>query len=253
MDGIFGKDAVTEAPEVEVSTPDTDAKKQKLKMMKEVLKETINSEPGFTDNLRRLSNSLKVVKTLGYGKTGNVKVDKEVEKASGDRKLVPTSQIVGYRIQNIGTEAIEYETEEYKQDASGKFVGTRVTKTLKAGDSCDLTREYMTKLCSRPEISFTLVNGKITSSSRKAKTIKEELSAYYFSFNKAEDGTTIQVNDDEVKVSIDKDGVVLPEFVETFGYLNNPKEAKSKEKGSKFTTQDLAANYVRKLLEKQGV
>ena len=111
-------------------------------------------------------------------------------------------------------------------------------------------------LCSRPEISFTLANGKIVSSSKKnAKSLKEELAAYYFAFNKAEDGTTPQVNDDEVKLSVDDaDGKVKPEYVESFGYLNNPKEGRAaRTKGAKYTTQDLAANYIHKLLEEQGI
>lgn len=251
MDAIFGQEAT--AP-VAAEAVDTAARKEKVAAMKASLKETVQTSPDFASKLRRLSNSIKVVNTLGYGKGGNIVVDK---KASGDaRVLKPTSAICGYKLENIGTEAIEYTTEVFTQDETGKFVGQVVTKQWNPGETINLTRQYTTMLCSRPEISFTLANGKIVSSSKKnAKSLKEELAAYYFAFNKAEDGTTPQVNDDEVKLSVDDaDGKVKPEYVESFGYLNNPKEGRAaRTKGAKYTTQDLAANYIHKLLEEQGI
>lgn len=251
MDAIFGQEAI--AP-VAADAVDTAARKEKVAAMKASLKETVQTSPDFASKLRRLSNSIKVVNTLGYGKGGNIVVDK---KASGDaRVLKPTSAICGYKLENIGTEVIEYTTEVFSQDETGKFVGQVVKKQWAPGETINLTRQYTTMLCSMPEISFTLANGKIVSSSKKnAKSLKEELAAYYFAFNKSEDGTTPQVNDDEVKLSVDDaDGKVKPEYVETFGYLNNPKEGRAaRTKGAKYTTQDLAANYIHKLLEEQGI
>jgi hypothetical protein len=251
MDAIFGQEAT--AP-VAADAVDTAARKEKVAAMKASLKETVQTSPDFASKLRRLSNSIKVVNTLGYGKGGNIVVDK---KASGDaRVLKPTSAICGYKLENIGTEVIEYTTEVFSQDETGKFVGQVVKKQWAPGETINLTRQYTTMLCSMPEISFTLANGKIVSSSKKnAKSLKEELAAYYFAFNKSEDGTTPQVNDDEVKLSVDDaDGKVKPEYVETFGYLNNPKEGRAaRTKGAKYTTQDLAANYIHKLLEEQGI
>lgn len=251
MDAIFGQEAT--AP-VAADAVDTAARKEKVAAMKASLKETVQTSPDFASKLRRLSNSIKVVNTLGYGKGGNIVVDK---KASGDaRVLKPTSAICGYKLENIGTEVIEYTTEVFSQDETGKFVGQVVKKQWAHGETINLTRQYTTMLCSMPEISFTLANGKIVSSSKKnAKSLKEELAAYYFAFNKSEDGTTPQVNDDEVKLSVDDaDGKVKPEYVETFGYLNNPKEGRAaRTKGAKYTTQDLAANYIHKLLEEQGI
>lgn len=251
MDAIFGQEAT--AP-VAAEAVESAARKEKVAAMKASLKETVQTSPDFATKLRRLSNSIKVVNTLGYGKGGNIVVDK---KASGDaRVLKPTSAICGYKLENIGTEVIEYTTEVFTQDETGKFVGQVVKKQWAPGETINLTRQYTTMLCSMPEISFTLANGKIVSSSKKnAKSLKEELAAYYFTFNKNEDGTTPQVNDDEVKLSIsDADGNVKPEYIETFGYLNNPKENKAgRSKSTKYTTQDLAANYIHKLLEEQGI
>ena len=249
MEAVFNNTEVVTNDAVESS-----AKKEKVQAMKAALKETVQTQPDFAKKLRRLSNSIKVVNTLGHGKDGNIVVDKSV--AGEGRALKATSAICGYIFENIGSEAIEYTTEEYAQDETGKYVGTVVKKTLAPGDKVALTRQYMTMFCAQPEISFTLANGKIVSSSKKnAKSIKEELSAYYFSFNKDDNGNAIQVNDDEVKLSVDDaDGKVKPEYVTTFGYLNNPKEGRAaRAKGAKFTTQDLAANYIHKMLQEQGV
>lgn len=251
MDAIFGQEAT--AP-VAAEAVDTAARKEKVAAMKASLKETVQTSPDFASKLRRLSNSIKVVNTLGYGKGGNIVVDKK--ESVNTRVLKPTSAICGYKLENIGTEVIEYTTEVFTQDETGKFVGQVVKKQWNPGETINLTRQYTTMLCSMPEISFTLANGKIVSSSKKnPKSLKEELAAYYFAFNKSEDGTTPQVNDDEVKLSVDDaDGKVKPEYVETFGYLNNPKEGRAaRTKGAKYTTQDLAANYIYKLLEEQGI
>lgn len=254
MDGIFSNATAPAPAEVaEVASTAKEAKKERIEKMKASLRSTIQSDVDFSTKLRRLSNSIKVVNTLGYGKSGNIVLDK----SSTDKRVIkPTSHICGYKLQNIGNEDIEYTTEVFSQDETGKYVGQVVKKQWAPGEVINLTRAYTTALCSIPEISFTLANGKIVCSARKnTKSFKEELAAYYFSFNKSEDGTTVQVNDDEVKLSVDDaDGKVKPEYVETFGYLNNPKEGKAaRAKKPEYTTQDLAANYIHKLLEEQGI
>ena len=249
---VLGAGAALDTTDV-ATDKGNEEKKAKLKEMKDALKATVQSEPDFTEKLRRLSNSLKVVKTLGYGDNGNIIVDKQAS-SKDNRVLKATSQIVGYKIQNIGNEPISYDTEVFTKDETGKFVGSVQTRTMQPGETIVLTRAYTTVLCSRPEISFTLANGKIVSSARKSKkdgNLKDTLAAYYFSFNKDE---SAEVNDDSVKERIDVDKVVKDEFVEVFGYLNNPKESRGvkTKTGSQFTTQDLAANYINKLLQSNG-
>jgi hypothetical protein len=253
MDAIF-QNTGAEAPAVEATAQNTE-KKAKLNAMKAAFKETVQTDPGFTEKLHRLSDSVKVLNTLGYGKGGNIVVDKSAKAAeSGERQLTQTSQIVGYKLQNIGSEAIEYTTEVWQKGADGKFTSSVVTKSFAPGETIVLSRKYMTMFCAVPEISFTLANGRVSLSSKKAKNFDEELASYYFTFNKNEDGTTIQVNDDEVKLAIDVDNVVKDEYLETFGYLNNPKEARlPKAKGAKVTAQDLAANYVARMIAEQGI
>lgn len=256
MDSVFQNAGAT--PEVPVQ-PDSQEKAkraEKVTQMKEAFKATVESDPSFVSRLRRLSKSIKMVNTLGYGEGGNIVVDKNAPADDeGKRKLKATSYTVGYKISNIGEETISYTTEEWVKDPeSGEYKGNTVTKNLAPGESANLTRKYMTMLCAQPEISFTLANGIMVASSRKTfKNLDEELSSYYFRFNREEDGSVVQVNDDEVKISIDVDGVVTPEYEATFGYLNNPKKKRStrERKGSRATVQDLAANYINKLIQEQ--
>lgn len=251
MDEIFGQEATTPvATEAAVN-----AEKERKTALKNAFKETMMENPEFSSKLHTLSNSIKLVNTLGFGTGGNIVVDKKAS-TNGNRVLKQTPAICGYKLQNIGDQVIEYTTEIFSQDETGKFVGQVVKKQWNPGETIDLTRQYTTMLCAIPEISFTLANGKIIpSQKKKPKSLKEELSSYFFTFNKAEDGTTIQVNDDEVKLSVsDADGKVKPEYVETFGYLNNPKESRSaRTRGPKYTSQDLYANYIHKLVQDQGV
>ena len=252
MDSVFNT-AGTADPTTNVvdNARGNDEKKAKINKMKQALKDTINSNPNYTEIKNRLSGSLKVVHTLGYGKGGNLIVDK----SQADRTLKAVPMIVGYEVQNIGTEAIPYQTEKWALDeATGKYVGTKTEAVIEPGATAYLSRQYMTMLCASPEFSFKLANGKMVESSRKTvKDLKGELEKHYFSFNKDEG---LEVNDESVKVSIDVDGVVKPEFVEDFGFFNNPKESKagkSTKSNAAFTTQDLAANYIYRMLNSQNM
>ncbi len=261
MENLFN--AIPEGPVAAApaaSTPAQDAKREKIAAMKESLKQTVASDPSFMDRLRRLSASVEVVNSLGFGDSGNIIVDKAASSKT-DRKLAVTSAIVGYRIANVGEEPIKYTTEVWAQGEDGKYVPTRAEKVLVPGGTADLTRQYMTMFCAQPEISFQLANGKIIkgSGSKGDKGIKAELESYYFSFSKDENGNKKQINDDDVKLNVgEKVGdkwVVKAEFVETFGFLNNPKESgragRKAGSGERFTAQDVAANYVCKMLQSE--
>lgn len=247
---------------VETAGATNNQKKEKVEVMKAALKETVLSDPQFQDKLRSLSESVEVVNSLGFGDTGNIIVDKS--KKTDGRELAVTSQIVGYRVKNIGATPIKYQIEVWAQGEDGKFVPTKTEKTLAAGAIADLTRQYMTMLCAMPEISFQLANGKIIkgSGSKGDKGIKAELESYYFRFDKDENGEKKQINDDTVKLNVGEKGadgkwIVKADFVEVFGFLNNPKEGgkggRTKGEGSKFTAQDLAANYVNRLISEAGL
>lgn len=259
MDAVFGATATAQPEEEVVATKKSSVDNEKKEVLRAALKEVINEDPDYMSKVNRLSGSIKVLNTLGAGKAGNIVLDKSQPAEPGKRNLKPTSAICGYRLQNIGEETISYITEVWSKDETGKWVGQEVEKQMAPGDVIDLTRPYMTRFCSQPEIAFILANGKIVGGVRK-KTggVKEELGAYYFAFAKDENGVAPAVNDDEVKLSVDdENGVVKGEFEETFGYLNNPKTSKTRGRGKgtddKFTTQHFTAAYVQRMLEESGM
>ena len=239
----FGGEAVAEAADTKKTE-----KKEFLKGLKSDLQTKITTDPEYVSKLHTCSDNLEVVKTLGFGTTGNVVVDKTAE----ERKLKQTSTIVGYEVRNVGEEPIKYATEIWEQGEDGKYVARPVEATIGKGESVYLTKKFMTILCSRPEISFILKNGKIVSKVNKGKDVETLLNSFYFQFS---DDTP--VNDDTVKKAIDEDGVVKPEFVAAFGYLNNPKEKSGRGRGTgaskqKLTVQDMMANYVHDILKEQA-
>lgn len=241
MEGLRDTFAPVEAPVDEKKNE----KKEFIKGLKADLQQKIATDPDYVERLQSLSNSIEVVHTLGYGTGGSIVVDKAFE----ERKLKSTSAIVGYEVKNIGTEPITYQTEVWAAGADGKYEAQQVEATLNPGETCVLTRKFMTILCSRPEISFTLANGKIISNLKKGRSTEELLSSFYFQFS---DDTP--VNDDRVKKAVDEDvdgqRVVKAEYVPAFGYLNNPKErAAKRQKAAKVSVQDMMANYVNTLLQ----
>ena len=260
MDNLFNEAPIT-AEEAVVAAPvksESDNKKAKIQMMKDAMRERIASDPSYVSRLRKYSNFVKVENSLGFGESGNIIVDPTKK----DRTLVATSAIVGYRVSNVGTEPIKYVTESWAKDETGKYVATKTEKVLAPGGYADLTRQYMTMFCAQPEISFQLQNGKVIKGSgcKGDKGVKSELESYYFAFSKDENGNRPQINDDVVKLNVGEkvDGkwVVKQEFEETFGYLNNARETTKsgkKAKGSEFNAQDIAANYVFKMIQDSGL
>jgi len=266
MENFDNLNVNTEGTEVTKEIHEKKAEKsQKIKQMNALLRETITADPTYVQKLKSLSNSVIVLNTLGYGEGGNIIVDEATKNLpKEERKLVTTSQIVGYRVQNVGTVPIKYTTEEFAKNEEGIFVGTRIERTLAPGASADLTRKYMTVFCAQPEISFQLGNGKIVRGSGAVKDndVEGELEAHYFSFT----DKNIKVNSDTIKLNVaakkkGADGqtkwVVKPEFEKAFGYLNNPKPAgkrgRSASNGPKFTTQDAAANYINRLMRENNL
>ena len=248
LDNVFSVEEPVAAATATAASAD---KKAKLDAMKKSLKETISADPTYTTRLHTWSDKIEVANSLGWGDNGNIVLDSS-KKADGARALTTTSVIVGYRVKNTGSDPIPYTTEVYAE-VDGKWVPTKVDRVLAPGAYADLTRQFMTMLCAQPEISFTLANGKVIRGSSKAtKDLKAELEAYYFSFNK---DLGIQINADEVKLNVgEKIGdrwVVKPEFTETFGYLNNTPEraVRGRKVEHKYSSSDLAANFVMKLLE----
>lgn len=232
-----------------------DAAKAEDKKIKQAMansfKVKITSDPDFAAKVNSACGSLSVETIYKYGDKGNIKVDK-VNSSKGDRKLVECGKPVGYGIKNIGTEPIAFTTEEFAADATGKYVGTVVEKTIAPGETVMISRKYLAMLASRPEFGLKLANGSVVASAVKAKNNPDKiLSQAYFNFS-SESGKT--VNDDDISVRIDVDGKVTDEYVVTFGSLNNPKEHRVHKSagGAKYTSQDYVANYIQEMLAQNG-
>ena len=209
----------------------------------------IQSNPELKNALYSFSGFVRVGNTYGYGETGGliqenpgvaiidpatglpVRDEKGKIKKEG-REVAVTSKIVGYSVENIGTQPISYLTEEYKLE-NGIAVGTAVEKVLAPGETAILARKYMTYFASRPEISFKFENGKMVQvdpTKKAGKSIDEILEAHHFEFN-----GDIGVHDDTIKIAIadrvserEVNGKTVGEYkvnntyFSVFGFLDNP-------------------------------
>lgn len=247
MDNLFDNLPNDQVASVEPKVEAKEAEMSNKTLLKKAMAKTLREVPNYHEIRNTKSDFFEVTATLGFGDRGNIVVDK----TSKERKVVPTSKIEGYIVKNVSEEPVTYRTEVFAENEEGIFVGTVVEKTVNPGEEIQLSRRYMTELFCKEEYNFTLKNGQIVKGPNKANAPKEEyLEAHYFKFSKDLD---LSVNDDEVKKNIgEKHGdewKVKAAYVETFGYLNNPKEARSKAKREKYTTAELQANLVRQLLE----
>lgn len=265
------------------------AKKEFERKGIEAFKDELKENPELEAVANTLVPYIRVTKTIASAKAPKIKINKDgiepkmkeleaakdpkvigkdgkvnealLKKEARNKCLVSVPGVVGYQLKNESSETIKYQTDEYVLNKeTNEYVGTTVEKDFKPGTEIILDKKNMTLFCADPRLSNKLANGKIAPSSSLASAIKnnkqlsfdETMRAYHFSFDKAEDGTTPTVDDDEIKVVIDsKDGKILKEYIPTFGYLLNPKEAKKAgRKGSgksKFDNQTYAAAFVRKL------
>lgn len=255
-------DSVIEAGAETPVTPAAEnksAKKDQANAMKLAFQKALTDDPTLTDRLHRLSDSLEVINSLGYGESGNIIVDKARTAAENKRVLASVSKCFGYRVKNVGTEPIPYTTEEWTKGEDGRWVGQKVEKVMQPGDTADLTRQYMTLLAAQPEFSFKLKNGRISRGSGVKGCrgdIKAELEAHYFAFSKEAAEAGMEINSDEVKLNVgvkngDGKWTVKPEFAATFGYLENVNEktrGTRKADGPKYNSGDIAANWIRSMM-----
>lgn len=229
-------------------TADEIAEEQELRKSKKDLEALLTSNPELLAQKGSRSGDLEVLKTLGFGKTGNIIVDKVAtakNKAEGvldektgkpKRVLVNTALNVGYIVKNTSKTPIEYAGEEWKLDeATGRYVSVGTTKVIAPGKSAHITRKELGMLGVTLPFMLEFANGRLTKSSKKVASPEEKVEAFYFKF-KDVNGNTIEVNSDDIKQPIDNngDGVIDPKYISTFGYLLNVEE-KTKTSGGKTT------------------
>lgn len=262
MADIFGElegaeTVASETAVVEKETGKAAMKKEDQAKLVDAFKQALNEE-GFKDKLCSLSPCLEVTNTLGYGTTGGLIHDKEASKKAGKRKVAPTSEIVGLIFKNIGKTPIQYTTEVYKANEEGIFVGEQKTMTAKPGESFQLRMKYAALLGAQTEFSNTFANAKLIGGKLNGTSLDEVLESFHISFTKDANGVAKYVHSDEVKIPVDKAGdeKVTKEFLPTFGYLMNPAprtaSGSKREKNSKYSRQELTANYVRMLASGQA-
>lgn len=181
----------------------------------------------------------------------------EKGKANLYRKVVARPENVGYEIKNVSDKAIDYKTAVYAQDETGKYVATEIMQSLAPGKTAVIARVYLTLLALAEEYNLALGNGTVIVKVGKGEG--ESIEKGYFQFKK---DSGMDVNSPEVKQMISEEitvnnqvkYVVKPEFVETFGYLNNEKEKAvkktktAKPEGLKPTTAEVTAAYLRQKL-----
>lgn len=228
--------------------------------MEQEYRKTIEGNPGIIAEMGSKSKNLAVVNSLASRTLQNFIQDKvnktKYSEKSGKevRNLVQVIGLCGYKLKNLGDEPIVYKTAIYHKDENGIYQGEEVEKTAAPGEEFCLARKYFTILTCRPEYSFILANGIVVTGKdiSNCVTMDEKLERPHFQFNPDENGTTVSIHDDSVKIPVEgPDGVVLPEYEEIFGFLYNPKKDGGRASGSKrrsVSAQELAANYFNSLL-----
>lgn len=229
---------------------ETDAKKQEKKAAQDKKKtafiERCKSDAEFLSSLGTLTDTVEVLNSLAHP------LEKGLIKGKGstaEKRVIETVPgIVGYILQNKGTEALEYDTEVFKK-VDDKYVGEKVKKVAKPGEKFCLTKKYTTVLASNPQFGLSFANGTMRRGSKKANTPEEEFEAYYF-----KPSNDIKVNSDEFKKNIgvkgegENDWGVLDEYLETFGYLCNEEEKTGRTGGrTKVSKQDVNAYFLHSL------
>lgn len=230
--------------------------------------QALETNPNMKNNVSRLSDNVEISNVCYYSdKGGLVQTQKKTVDANGKEvahKVAPAPEIVGYIIRNVGKEPIKYSDMVYKADPKGIFQGTLTQKTLAPGKSAAISKFYLTVLGISEEFSFVFRNGKIRRGSGKTQNNdwNSLVGIHYFTFS----DKGVSVNSDDIKVSIatrkevkrangsiESTWVVKPEYIETFGYLNNPSEKMAREKKKSADNKNLsyqsAAYFMRQMVE----
>jgi hypothetical protein len=257
------------------ATHGNSAKKEKIGTLEKSYMEELNQNPEIKSVENSLREAIVIEKALSFSDTGGFKQEKKVPEIGPDgqpvldakgkpkmeRKLVETPEVVGYVIKNVGNVDIPYQTEVYRQEGE-IWVGEKVERVLKPGQSAALTKKYLAKLSLEPQFNLKFSNGIVIVkvAGNETDDIETILAKSHFrpaNFSVTNDMYNINISK---HVSVpgkpgEKKWVVKKDFLETFGYLNNPEPEKVKKKRipkEKVDSQALVAAYVRNLARKRG-
>lgn len=121
---------------------------QRIKDMKSLLEDTVKNNPDYTEKLRKYSDKLKVITEM------------KLEQSEEDR----LTDVYGYIIQNISTEAVDIDGEEVKSQKIH----------LEPSEVIFLDIVSFVKISAMPEISFRYINGYVKQSIPLEETIEIE-------------------------------------------------------------------------------
>lgn len=262
LETLFNDDNLGEevsTPEEQVTVAPPKAAKKNVSVIEAEVSKAIAEDPSVVEKMSLRSDDLEVTNIYYTYLVGNIKPDKTQPKRDNGRyPVVKTSYKAGYAVKNVSDQPIQYLKPNYVLNPeTGRYEDQAFEATLAPGEEVILDRLNMVKLIARPEFSNKTKNGKLLRSSKTNVESKEEfIRSYYFKYA---DEIGISVNDDDIGVSIDKEGpdgttTIADEYLQTFGYILNTKEKKERVPRSssgkrKISAQEASALYLMRVIE----
>lgn len=239
---------VEDSKKAEYNAKVRETRKENLAAWKDAFEQTVMETGGaIKEQLSTRSNDIEVVKALTFGEpkyiTRKDEVGNVIEKE-------PVPNVIGYAVRNISNEPITCYTTKCDM-VDGVYVKTPVQTSITPGAVIALRKVDFVTLLSAPEFSFQAANGKLTTRRFTGKT-QDELEAFLEKHNFLfANGVKVGDMIEQISTSVDGQNVVLPEYKDTFAFLENKVEKKQRVAGTKTpaqSAQELAANYVRRLI-----
>ena len=246
---LDGNMAVEDSKRAEYNAKVREARKENLAAWKDAFAQTVVETNGaIKEQLSTRSNDIEVVKALTFGEP---KYIVRKDDAGNVTEKEPVPNVVGYQLRNISGEPIACYTTKCDL-VDGVYQKTPVQITIAPGAVACLRKVDFVTLMSSPEFSFQAANGKLTTRRFTGNNTQEELEAFLEKHNFLfANGVKVGDMIEQISTSVDGQNVVLPEYKDVFAFLENKAEKKQRVAGQKTpaqSAQELAANYVRRLI-----
>lgn len=229
-----------------------ETRRQNLALWKDSFdKELAENGDQIIKALSTRSGDIQVLKALSFGEAKYI-IRKD---GAGQEVKEPVPNIIGYKVKNISTTPIPCYTTKCSL-VEGVYVKEPVQTAIAPGATLDLRKADFVTLMAAPEFSFTAANGKLTTRSYTG-TSEKELEAFLEKHNFLfADGVKVGEMLEQISTNVNGVDTVLPNYKDTFAFLENKETKKDgagrKAKENKRTAQELAANYVRRLIAHQA-
>lgn len=242
-----GTDTVIDNKKAEYNAKVRETRKENLAAWKAAFDETVKETAGaIKEQLSTRSKDLQVTKALTFGEPKYIVRKDE----AGNETKEPVPNVVGYKVLNISNEPIACYTTSCEL-VDGRYIKTPVQTVIAPQAEIALRKVDFVTLLSAPEFSFEAANGKLTTRRFTGKT-QDELEAFLEKHNFLfSNGVKVGEMIEQISTLVDGQNVVVPDYKATFAFLENKAEKKQRQAGTKTpseTAQQLAANYVRRLI-----